>query len=67
MPGNEATWTKLDQVSPSVKAAYWDAIPTFVVDRSASLSTAAEHLIAAGRARAAVRLLGHRIAEKPTR
>ena len=65
MPGNEATWTKLDQVSPSVKAAYWDAIPTFVVDRSASLSTAAEHLIAAGRARAAVRLLGHRIAEKP--
>jgi hypothetical protein len=48
-----------------VKAAYWAAIPTFRVEQTASLPITAEHLIAAGRARAAVSLLGYRITEGP--
>ena len=65
LPGNELTWARLEAGPPSVKAAYWAAIPTFRVDQSASLPIAAEHLIAAGRARAAVWLLGYRIMEGP--
>ena len=65
MPGDELTWTRLEAGPPSAKAAYWAAIPAFRVEKTAPLPIAAEHLIAAGRSRAAVWLLGHRIMEGP--
>ena len=65
MPSNESTWDKLDAGPPAVRAAYWASIRNFGIDPSASVVIAAENLIGAGRARAAVWLLGHRIAENP--
>jgi transcriptional regulator with XRE-family HTH domain len=65
MPVNEATWKRLDAAPAAVKAGYWATIEVHGVDRAASFDAMGQHLIEAGRARALVWLLGHRIQEKP--
>jgi transcriptional regulator with XRE-family HTH domain len=65
LPVGEATWSKLEAAPPAVAQAYWSTIEVHSVDHDASLEVVGRHLISAGRARALVWLLGHRIQENP--